>query len=126
MGWETIVIKTVKAGTVYAKGAKPTVNDTESYPGSQSFGRLGWYHSSLEAAKSKLEELTQRNVNSKIVKKYIVPDTEFTFIEFASINKLPIDKNTAGIIHNLILNKEFNLNRVEVKNGKSTQIFGKA
>lgn len=125
-GWETIVIKTVKAGTVYAKGATPTAADTESYPGAQSFGRLGWHYPSLEAAMAKLEELAKEEVKPETVGGYFVPSPEFTFGEFASVNKLPIDKGTAAIIQNLLRDKSLKLIRVEVRNGKSAQIFGKA
>lgn len=40
--YEIIIVKTVKAGTTYAKGTQPTTTATESYPGSASFGKLGW------------------------------------------------------------------------------------
>lgn len=125
-GWETIVIKTVKAGTVYAKGATPTAADTESYPGAQSFGRLGWHYPSLGAANFKLEELTKEEVKPETVGGYLVPAVEFTFGEFASANKLPIDKGTATILQNLLRDKSLKLVRTEVRNGKSAQIFGKA
>lgn len=125
-GWETIVIKTVKAGTVYAEGADPTESDTESYPGGKSFGRLGWHYPSLGAANFKLEELTKEEVKPETVGGYLVPAIEFTFGEFASANKLPIDKGTATIIQNLLRDKSLKLVRTEVRNGKSAQIFGKA
>ena len=125
-GFETVVIKTVKAGTVYAKGATPTVNDTESYPGAQSFGRLGWHYPTQEAALAKMEDLTKEEVKPEMVGGWVVPSPEFTFVEFASVNKLPIDKGTAVIIQNLLRNKSLKLVRTEVRNGKSAQIFGKA
>lgn len=126
MGFETIVIKTVKAGTVYATGAKPTETDTESYPGANSFGRSAWHYLSLGTALKKLEELTREEVKPETVGGYLVPAMEFTFGEFATANKLPIDKGTAGIIQNLLRNKDLKLVRTEVRNGKSAQIFGKA
>jgi hypothetical protein len=43
VGFEVIEIKTVKAGTVFAKGSKPTESDYESYPGGQSFGKSAWF-----------------------------------------------------------------------------------
>ena len=57
---------------------------------------------------------------------YLVPAIEFTFGEFASANKLPIDKGTATILQNLLRDKSLKLVRTEVRNGKSAQIFGKA
>jgi len=125
-GFETIVIKTVKEGTTYAKGAAPTEFDTESYPGAKS--KLGWYYPTQEAALKKLEELVKEEVKPETVGLggWIVPSPEFTFGEFASANKLPIDKGTATIIQNLLQDKSLKLIRVEVRNGKSAQIFGKA
>lgn len=125
-GFETVVIKTVKAGTVYAKGAKPTETDTESYPGAASFGRLAWHYPALGAALKKLEELTREEVKPETAGGYLVPAMEFTFGEFATANKLPVDKGTAGIIQNLLRDKSLKLVRTEVRSGKSTQIFGKA
>lgn len=127
-GFETIVVKTVKAGTVYAKGATPTAADTESYPGAQSFGKLGWHYPTQEAALKKLEELAKEEVKPETVGLggWIVPSVEFTFVEFASANKLPIDKATANIIQNLLQEKSLKLVRVESRDGKSTQIFSKA
>jgi hypothetical protein len=125
-GWETIVIKTVKAGTVYVKGGTPTAADTESYPGAASFGRLGWHYPSLGAAMAKLEALTKEEVKPDMVGEWIVPAMEFTFTEFAEANELPIDKGTAAIIQNLLREKSLKLVRTEVRNGKSAQIFGKA
>lgn len=125
-GWETIVIKTVKAGTVYAKGGTPTAADTESYPGAQSFGKLGWSYPSQEAALNKLEELTREEVKPETVKEWVIPVKEFTFVEFATANKLPIDKGTATIIQNLLVDKTLKFLRFVVVNGKSVQYFGKA
>ena len=122
--FETIVIKTVKEGTTYAKGAAPTEFDTESYPGAKS--KLGWYYPTQEAALKKLEELVKEEVKPETVGGYLVPSPEFTFGEFASVNKLPIDKGTATIIQNLLRDKSLKLIRVGVRNGKSAQIFGKA
>lgn len=125
-GWETIVIKTVKAGTVYVKGGTPTASDTESYPGAASFGRLGWNYVSLEAAMDKLEELTKEEVKPETVGGWIVPAMEFTFTEFATANKLPIDKGTATIIQNLLRDKALRFIRSENVNNRSIQYFGKA
>lgn len=125
-GWETIVIKTVKAGTVYVKGGTPTVADTESYPGAASFGRLGWHYPSLGAAMAKLEELTREEVKPVTAGGWIVPAMEFTFTQFAEANKLPIDKGTATIIQNLLRDKALRFLRSEPVNGRTVQYFGKA
>lgn len=133
-GWETIVIKTVKAGTVYAKGATPTAVDTESYPGAASFGRLGWHYPSLGAAKARLEALVKKEVveeeeeevKPETVGGWIVPAMEFTFTQFATANKLPIDKGTATILQNLLRDKALRFLRSEPVNGRTVQYFGKA
>ncbi len=125
-GFETIVIKTVKAGTVYVKGGTPTAADTESYPGAQSFGKLGWYYSTLEAASNKLEDLAKEQVKPETVGGWIVPGIEFTFIQFAVTNRLPIDKGTGTILQNLLRDKSLRLARTEQKDGRTVQYFGKA
>lgn len=123
--FETIIIKAVKEGTTYAKGSAPTEFDTESYPGAKS--KLGWYYPTQEAALNKLEELVKEEVKPETVGigGWIVPSVEFTFVEFATVNKLPIDKGTAAVIQNLLRDKSLKLVRVESRNGKSTQIFSK-
>jgi hypothetical protein len=125
-GFETVVIKTVKAGTVYARGGTPTAADTESYPGSASFGRLGWHFYSKRSALEKMEELTKEEVKPEMVGEWIVPGVEVTFVQLAKAIDLPIDKGTATIIQNLLRDKSLKLVRTEVRNGKSAQIFGKA
>jgi hypothetical protein len=122
--FETIIIKTVKEGTTYAKGSTPTVTATESYPGAKS--KLGWYYPTQEAALAKMEELVKKEVKPEMVGGWVVPSPEFTFVEFAEANELPIDKGTAVIIQNLLRDKSLKLVRTEVRNGKSVQIFGKA
>lgn len=125
-GFETVVIKTVKAGTVYVKGGTPTTSETESYPGAASFGRLGWYYPSLGDAMAKLQELTREEVKPETVGGWIVPAVEFTFTQFAEANKLPIDKGTAAIIQNLLRDKALRFLRSEPVNGRTVQYFGKA
>lgn len=56
-GFEVVTIKTVKAGTVFAKGAKPTESDYESYPGGKAFGKTGWFYPTEEAAFEKFDNL---------------------------------------------------------------------
>ncbi len=50
VGFEVVTIKTVKAGTVFAKGAKPIEHDYESYPGASSFGKTAWFCSTEKRA----------------------------------------------------------------------------
>lgn len=57
-GFETIIIKTVKAGTTFAKGAKPVESDYESYPGAESFGRSAWSFPDEKIAMARFNELT--------------------------------------------------------------------
>lgn len=57
MGFEVIKIKVVKAGTIYAKGAAPTVKDTESYPGAQSFGHSAWFCANEATAFKRFDNL---------------------------------------------------------------------
>jgi hypothetical protein len=73
-----------------------------------------------------LEELVKEEVKPEMVGNYVLPSVEFTFVEFATANKLPIDKGTAAVIQNLLRDKSLKLVRVESRNGKSTQIFSKA
>lgn len=122
--FETIIIKTVKEGTTYAKGSTPTETDTESYPGAKS--KLGWYYPTQEAALKKLEELVKEEVKPEMVGNYVLPSVEFTFVEFATANKLPIDKGTATIIQNLLRDKALRFLRSEPVNGRTVQYFGKA
>lgn len=56
-GFETIKITVVPKGTVFAKGAKPTESDYESYPGGKAFGRTGWFFPTEEAAFKKFDKL---------------------------------------------------------------------
>lgn len=125
-GFETIIINPVPVGTVYGKGVAPTTVETESYPGAASFGRIAWHFYNKAAALAKMEELVKEEVKPDMVGKWIVPAMEFTFVEFAKENNLPIDKNTAVILQNLLREKSLKLVRTEVRDGKSAQIFGKA
>lgn len=56
-GYEIMKIKTVKAGTVFGKGATPIENDYESYPGAESFGKSAWFLPTEESAFKKLDEI---------------------------------------------------------------------
>lgn len=125
-GWEVILIKTVKAGTVYVKGGTPTDSDTESYPGCKSFGKIGWFYPSLDCAMNKFEDLTKEEVKREMVGGWIVPAVEFTFTQFAEENNLPIDKTTGTILQNLLRDKKLRFIRGVPVNGRTIQYFGKA
>lgn len=130
-GYETIVIKTVKAGTVYAKGATPTVADTESYPGAQSFGKLGWSYPSLGAAEAKMEELTKVKVEETVdeepntVPAILVPSGLFNLLQFAEANNFPVTKETADKLTALLRVKICRYVKNETVNGRSIQLFTK-
>ncbi len=55
--FEVVTIKTVKAGTVFAKGSAPTEFDYESYPGKSSFGRTAWAPATESAAWKRFDNL---------------------------------------------------------------------
>ena len=123
-GYETILIKTVKAGTVYVKGGKPTEVDTESYPGAASFGKTGWSYNNQKMAFAKFEELVKKEEDktlvddepmtlgfatsmvedepTTVVKKnsdgVSIPSDEFTQADFAELNNLP----PRGSVYNLL------------------------
>lgn len=98
-GYETILINVVPIGTVRAEGAKPTTVETESYPGAKAFGKLGWHFYNKAAALAKMDELVKKN-------SIIIPEGEFTFLDFASTNGLPINKGTADLLTKLLKEKK--------------------
>ena len=57
--FEVFKVKIVKAGTVFAKGAKPTEEDYESYPGKSAFGRYAWTFNDLHRAEQRFEKIIQ-------------------------------------------------------------------
>jgi hypothetical protein len=57
--YEAFKIKIVKAGTTFAKGAKPVAEDYESYPGAPAFGRYAYSCKTLEQAEQRYEELSK-------------------------------------------------------------------
>ena len=60
--YEAFKIKIVKAGTVFAKGAKPIEEDYESYPGKSAFGRYAYSCSDLAHAERRYDELLKSQV----------------------------------------------------------------
>lgn len=63
--YELIIVKTTKAGTVYAKGTKPTEKDSESYPGAASFGKLAWELHDLDTANKRFDLLVASEKQKK-------------------------------------------------------------
>lgn len=57
LGFEVVTVKTVKAGTVFSKGAKPTESDYESYPGGKAFGKYAWFCLKEEHAFDRFDKL---------------------------------------------------------------------
>lgn len=103
VGYEVIVISTVKAGTVYVKGGKPTEHDTESYPGAKSFGKSGWSCASLEQAEKKFSVVV-KDQEPEVT--YTIPAEGFTLVDFATANSLPVSGDTAKVISGLIAEKK--------------------
>lgn len=118
-GFEVVLIKTVKAGTVFAKGAKPTEKDYESYPGGKSFGKSAWFYSTESKAEEKFEELV-KNEQPEVT--YTIPNTIFTLVEFSKVNSLPVNSDTAKILSKLISERKV---LFKGKNDKGLQIFSK-
>lgn len=116
MGYEVITIKVVKAGTVYAKGAAPTLTDTESYPGAGSFGFSAW---SFKTEFSALERM-DREADKQSMKQTKIPEGTFTLIDFAKVNGLAVNNSTADLMSAMLKER-----RIEFKgkNGMLQQVF---
>jgi hypothetical protein len=130
VGYEVIVITTVKAGTVYAKGAKPTENDTESYPGCKSFGKSGWSCITLAQAEKKFSEVIKneqtKGVQPVIEESQDIPIGEFTLIDFAVINCMPVNTVAVGLLQSLLSKRLVRLTKtVEKTPGHKVQWFTK-
>lgn len=67
--FETFLIKIVKAGTVFAKGAPPVKEDYESYPGKSAFGRYAYSCKDMAHAERRFDELVanQKNLNTEVI-----------------------------------------------------------
>ena len=150
MGYEVITTKTVKAGTVYAKGAKPTEKDTESYPGGESFGKTAWFFLNKKLAEKRFSALvkginqtkpipTDEPVVTSVVKtvptvvvksnekNYVIPDGEFSQAGFAMANGFPVRGVVYNVLHTLLL-KGFvkESRRTKMGAGRPTTFFAKA
>jgi len=60
--YEAFKIKIVKAGTIFAKGAKPIEEDYESYPGKGAFGKYAYSCKTLDRAEMRYEELLKSQI----------------------------------------------------------------
>lgn len=60
--YEAFKIKIVKAGTIFAKGAKPIEEDYESYPGKGGFGKYAYSCKTLDRAEMRYEELLKAQI----------------------------------------------------------------
>jgi hypothetical protein len=60
--YEAFKIKIVKAGTIFAKGAKPIEEDYESYPGKGAFGRYAHSCKDLAHAEQRYDELLKSQI----------------------------------------------------------------
>mgnify|MGYP003350614245 FL=1 len=56
-GFEVIHVGKVPKGTVFAKGAAPTTEDKENYPGAEAFGFKAWHFHNEKAAWARFDEL---------------------------------------------------------------------
>ncbi len=141
-GFETIIIKTVKAGTLYAKGSEPTKNDTESYPGSASFGKLAFSFYTQFSSLEKLEELVkvqeekdQEQDEGPVTLGLVtslpvedesndIPTGEFTQTDFATANCLPPRGSVYNIIQRLVVDGVIRVSRQEQRGpGRPTTLF---
>jgi hypothetical protein len=129
MGYEVVVITTVKAGTVYAKGAKPTEHDTESYPGCKSFGKSGWACATMGRAEEKFVEVVKNEQSKGVVESPIegtqdIPAGEFTLIDFATVNCMPVNNVAVSLLQTLLKDGKVKLSKtVEKTPGRKIQWF---
>jgi hypothetical protein len=123
-GYEVIKIKVVKAGTIYAKGAAPTTQDTESYPGAESFGFNAWSFNSPVSAMNKFNALVKEAATVvPPAPKFVIPAGQFTVIDFAKVNGLAVNVETAGRIGELLRGRAVKFLGV---NERKIQLFAKA
>lgn len=120
IGFEVFVIKTVKAGTVFAKGGTPTENDYESYPGSSSFGKSAWFCVTEDRAMERFDQLVEKNSEPKGPK---IPSGNFTLMDFATSNNLGLTKETADVLTSLIRSRVCKFIGNVVMSGRPVQTF---
>lgn len=121
VGYEVIIVQTVKAGTVYVKGGKPTEHDTESYPGAKSFGRLGWACVNLNQAENRFNEVLKEQKPETPVE---IPTGEFNIVQFSKVNSLPVNQEAVSLLQEVLRKGTVKLSRVEEKSpGRKIQWF---
>lgn len=123
MGYETIKIKVVKAGTVFGEGATPTTQDTESYPGHESFGFTAWTYPTSETATAKFDALVKEATTVvPPTPTWNIPTGQFSVIDFAKANGLAVNVETAQTISGLLRDRSV---KFLGKNEKAIQLFAK-
>lgn len=86
--YEVFVVKVIKAGTVFAKGAAPTKEDQESYPGKAAFGRYAYCCKTLERAEQFFDELVKRvNDKNALVESEETVDSDGNFVDVSGKSK---------------------------------------
>lgn len=90
---EVFLIKTIKAGTVFAKGSAPTTEDAESYPGKSSFGKFAYCCKTIEQAEGRYAELVQKV--KELTEKDLV-DTDANEVEDTTKNETKKESKATG------------------------------
>lgn len=83
---EVVILSVVKAGTIFAKGSKPTETDYESYPGAKSWGKKGWDCPNYPYALQKFDEVVAKLAEKNRVVDDI-DDADDTIVNVATIAK---------------------------------------
>jgi len=132
LGYETVVVKLVKAGTL-TRGGQTVESDYESYPGGKSFGQYGFFTSSIDRANELFNEMVVKQKNklldlndeNEVEETYDIPTQSFTRVEFATFNCLPPLNATNILKHmendGLIKRVGFKPNKI----GKPSPIYSK-
>jgi hypothetical protein len=117
-GFEVFESKVVKAGTSFG-GGSVIQNDYESYPGKSSFGKSAWFCMSLDRAEQRFNQLTAPKAPQ-----YVIPQGEFTWVDFAKANNLPLISPTFQILFGMIATKKVKESRrVQLADGKSAGFY---
>lgn len=151
IGFEVIIINTIKAGTTFFKGGTPTTNSTESYPGAASFGKIAWNCANLNLAELKFASVV-KSMNDKALTPSVsedlsedvpvtpktvspvvspkshlsvtVPTGEFTQAQFAVVNGMPERGSVYNVIKNLLNNGTLKESRrVQYGKGRPTCLY---
>lgn len=136
-GYEVFQIKVRLKGQALPGGLFEK-EDREVYPSANAFGRIAWAIQSLETALAKFDDLTRNDVKeidddaepttSKIESALVIPDGEFTTVQFAEVNGLPpIGRGYLALKSLLASNavKEVARRKVNVGKGRATVFYSK-